>query len=550
MTRFALSLDPVFLLFLVLAFIPLIAEAEAEAEDCGGAGQTPCTIAAAEYIGAKPSRCPAGAFFDLIDGGSCWRCPEGHGRTLVSVKSDRACRRPPRTIHSKARRHGRGSGLFGTDCSSGQFWDPNGHCWSCPGGYGRTTASVTSARACSRRIAARHARAERVATLACPGDSFFDLVRGGSCWRCPAGFGRTLSPVTAGDACATAPLAGLGEAFGRCRAGHVNICGSCRKKGDCGGAGQRPCLIGERLPSCDEELKEEFRTNQCVALRPGETPFTGALSSLTAFYGDGIRALCQQQLGTLRLSPAGDVAIAGNCLADMMTGAGCTWLAGKLGAEYAEGLQILLDAPATAKALEAAVEEAYASDPGCSALTERLTAANRHDPGRGALGTDCPKGQFWDPEGHCWSCPDDLTRTLHPVTGPRACVDKPGNDLARHGCAVVVALGDLLGDSAQCSAEVLQDGVFMERELDWGQASQQLCLTAGEFMFAVYGLLAQPAASPEQRGDKLQGPLQRLKSAIRDSRLYQGAKKAADARDVALSSKELAERMAALPHCR
>ena len=45
--------------------------------DCGKDGQKACTVSKAAFVGQKPSGCPTGSFFDLIDGGTCWSCPEG-----------------------------------------------------------------------------------------------------------------------------------------------------------------------------------------------------------------------------------------------------------------------------------------------------------------------------------------------------------------------------------------------------------------------------------------------------------------------------------------
>jgi len=44
--------------------------------------------------------------------------------------------------------------------------------------------------------------------------------------------------------------------------------------------------------------------------------------------------------------------------------------------------------------------------------------------GKGILGTDCPRGYFWDPNGNCYKCPDGYNRTAHPVTSNKACSQK------------------------------------------------------------------------------------------------------------------------------
>jgi len=66
-------------------------------------------------------------------------------------------------------------------------------------------------------------------------------------------------------------------------------------KVSCGGHNQRPCLVVERIPSCDRGLREDFGTNRCVPLRPGETPFTAGLSSLTGEIAKGTQ-ICEDGL--------------------------------------------------------------------------------------------------------------------------------------------------------------------------------------------------------------------------------------------------------------
>ncbi|MBL8323430.1 MAG: hypothetical protein JNJ89_00575 [Rubrivivax sp.] len=232
--------------------------------ECGGEGQASCTIAKATLVSNKPGQCPGGAFFDPIDGGTCWRCPDGMARTVFHVKSGDACERPLHEAFAKATRHGRATGLLRTDCQRGQFWDPNGDCWSCPGGYRRTAHPVTAERACARTVPPQRAAAQFAASLACPQGSFFDLVDGGTCWKCPEGYGRGAAHVKAGDACAATVLAGVGRIFGSCDAGLVNAAGTCQRRGACGALGERPCLLVERVPSCNGGLAEDFVANRCV----------------------------------------------------------------------------------------------------------------------------------------------------------------------------------------------------------------------------------------------------------------------------------------------
>jgi hypothetical protein len=145
--------------------------------------------------------CNNGTIWDPIDGGTCWTCPDGYNRTTFSVKSDKACERPASERFAKAIRHGKGKGILGTDCDGGQFWDPNGYCYSCPSGYNRTAHPVTSAKACSQRVHAEYTTARKYADAKkCEDGSFFD-VGTNKCWTCPEGYRRTVFPVTGGKAC-------------------------------------------------------------------------------------------------------------------------------------------------------------------------------------------------------------------------------------------------------------------------------------------------------------------------------------------------------------
>jgi hypothetical protein len=236
----------------------------ANAPDCGKFGQPACSVSRAVLAGRKPAGCAAGSFFDPIDGGTCWSCPADFVRHVTHVKAGDACIRPPGVAHARATRHGKGRGLLGIDCLKGQFPDPNGFCFSCPQGYTRTASAVTAGDACVRPMGAAIARASFKKSLACAPGSFFDLVDGGTCWRCPSGYGRTLAHVKAPNACAVDLVAGAHKALGRCADGLVNVGGVCARKGECGALGQRPCQLTERLPSCNKGLAEDFLKHRCV----------------------------------------------------------------------------------------------------------------------------------------------------------------------------------------------------------------------------------------------------------------------------------------------
>lgn len=154
-----------------------------------------------EFASAKShgsGGCPAGAFLD-IGRGECWSCPKDYGRTvLFPVDHPRACERS--ALFKPAEKHARGTGLLKTDCPRGQFWDPNGYCYSCPSDYNRTADPVTSPRACARSTAPAFARATQGKKAGCPAGTFLDIGRG-DCWSCPANWYRTVNPVTGAKAC-------------------------------------------------------------------------------------------------------------------------------------------------------------------------------------------------------------------------------------------------------------------------------------------------------------------------------------------------------------
>jgi len=524
---------------------------DAAAAACGGEGQRACTIAAATLVGKKPARCPSGAFFDPIDGGTCWICPNRSKRTVFHVKSADACEFPAHEQFSGAARHGRGTGLLRTDCPRGQFWDPNGYCWSCPSGYGRTAHPVTHGRACARRVGVQRLRAQFAGSLACPQGSFFDLIDGGTCWQCPKGYSRTASHVKARDACAAALLGGLGTQFGACNPGNVNIGGVCSRAGNCGASGQRPCLIGERIPSCSPNLKENFKRNVCEPLKPGETPFLAGVASLSEFYGDTLRALCRQTLGGINVPSDTQLAIGANCSKNVLAGAACEWMVDQAGGNVASGVNTVLSTGPMAAQFKQEVDRAFVTRP-CVGFTEKVMPAKRFGRGTGALGTDCPRGQFWDPNGYCYTCPNGTTRTLNPVDSPAACVDKFGGELARSACSALRGIDRTAGQGARCAVEVMQSGVFLSQPLDFQSASREYCMATGEFAYAVVDLVAAAQKSPKKKEEQLNGALQKLIAAIKkdtaQARKYGGL--ALKTGGVAAEGRNVADRLNDLRECR
>lgn len=152
--------------------------------------------------GSPKLSCAKGAFFDPRKGGECWSCAKGTHRTIFPVNQSKACERRATRKYAKAKSHGKGTGVFKTDCKKGQFYDiGKKKCYSCPSGYKRSTSSVTSAKACFRVQKLAWYKAKYVGKALCPRGTFFDLIDKGSCWQCPKGYKRHITSVKSKDAC-------------------------------------------------------------------------------------------------------------------------------------------------------------------------------------------------------------------------------------------------------------------------------------------------------------------------------------------------------------
>lgn len=86
-------------------------------------------------------------FWDPIDGGSCWSCPSGYERTIFpAVTSPQACGRRMVDFKPATKVSGFGCKVHGNRA----FWDPiqGGSCWVCPDNTQRGIAPVNGAEAC------------------------------------------------------------------------------------------------------------------------------------------------------------------------------------------------------------------------------------------------------------------------------------------------------------------------------------------------------------------------------------------------------------------
>lgn len=313
------------------------------------------------------------------------------------------------------------------------------------------------------------------------------------------------------------------ERIPSCNAGLTEIRGSCLRLGECGASGQRPCEIGERVPSCNPNLKENFKQNICVGLRPGETPFLGGVSSLADYYGDSIKSVCKETLGNINLNDNTPIGIGAECSKMVFVGAGCEYLASALGADAAATVGGMADTPRQIADAErqfnifkTKVDQAYNTGE-CTQFAEKLSPATQY--GRSNQ-MQCPSGQFWDPNGNCYSCPAGYTRTLEAVTSHRACVDKPAGEIARSGCAVFKAATQEFARSAACAAEVLSSGAFMNQQVDFNTAGREFCMATGEFGYAITSIMI-PSKSPQQKSQQITSSLDKFIQTIK--RGYQKA---------------------------
>jgi hypothetical protein len=169
--------------------------------------------------GSLLKSCGKGKFAN-VGSTKCYTCPSGYRHNpAVKVNKTGVCYKPAYTKHVGASLE---RSLSGLKCSAG-FYDPidGGSCWTCPNGYKRSVSSVKSAKACVKSRPAKYLKADfkqkkrasvdAVATglkgIGCSRygkTAFFDLIDGGSCWSCPGSNPvRTLYPVDSAQACAS-----------------------------------------------------------------------------------------------------------------------------------------------------------------------------------------------------------------------------------------------------------------------------------------------------------------------------------------------------------
>ena len=212
------------------------------------------TYAEATKVGRAHAPDCAGGFPDIK--GECWVCPAGyrHDNILLPPTHDRVCKKEGGADRRKGDRVG--SSVIGI-CKSGWLSTHDGGCYTCPKGYSHDiTKFGNQTGVCYRDRPDSFSRASRKGGSLVCSSGFFDPIDGGSCWTCPASAPvRTASSVKSDKACQS-------------RA--------------CGAQGDRPCLITERIPSCDRGLIEDFVNNRCVPLNAKAAVCVATVAALEA----------------------------------------------------------------------------------------------------------------------------------------------------------------------------------------------------------------------------------------------------------------------------
>ena len=446
---------------------------DAQAAECGGLGQPACEATAATKHDA--SGCRDGEFHDVWSG-ACWTCPAGYQRSLSAITAANACFVPVGEGFNQTTRHDKATGILGTDCPAGQFWDAvDGHCYSCPEGYDRTAYHVHESRACSAVVPERHAEATRARDFPCPAGQFEDLLSPGDCYSCPPGATRTLQPIQSTNACRAEPcdegLMAYDERYcknGNCLVEYAKR--KCGKKGECGAHNQRPCYVWERLASCNEGHFENFVINRCVRLQPGENAVFKSLEKFGDEMGNTQDTCKRWFLAGSALhdrieltdAVASYVGLEGTsefafdkasaCTAEVFAGASCA------------AVTIPRNATASAQLVQA-INTAY-NEPPCSAPLEQIAKPAVLVKNGPMNSCDPNNEEFWDIRegGQCWKCPGGMQRSWTPVTSQDACYEGAASQpLLRMLCAVGHGMGSSnLVDSFGCITELLTKGDIAE----------------------------------------------------------------------------------------
>jgi hypothetical protein len=175
--------------------------------------------------------------------GACWKCPDGfkHDNIFLPPTDGKVCKDEGGRDSREGDKHKKATGI-GTDCPKGQWWSSHdGYCYSCPSGYNHDIAKFGNVKGvCWKDKSDKYSAADRMkGNVLCDQNAYPDPIDGGTCWTCPA----------------NAPTRNLTARIDSAKACVSAVCGK---------DGERPCLLTERIPSCNAGLVEDIINNKCV----------------------------------------------------------------------------------------------------------------------------------------------------------------------------------------------------------------------------------------------------------------------------------------------
>ncbi|WP_417793855.1 tectonin domain-containing protein [Terasakiella pusilla] len=170
---------------------------------CGGPGQSSCGKKPAIFKQAAKGNCPEGSTFD-IGNWACYTCPSGYERSAAPIDNYKACQK--KRPEPKLLGEFMPASKQGDICPEGSTFDGirGGECWKCPQGYGRTMAAIDQHNACQKDgMFGPIAPAKLIKKADCNPGEIQDGIggNGGSCWTCPEGTDRTVLPINGAAAC-------------------------------------------------------------------------------------------------------------------------------------------------------------------------------------------------------------------------------------------------------------------------------------------------------------------------------------------------------------
>jgi hypothetical protein len=307
--------------------------------------------------------------------------------------------------------------------------------------------------------------------------------------------------------------------------------GTCVKKGVCGKTFQRPCTLADRIPpSCDAGLSEDFSKKECVPTRAGHAAFFDGLKSLTDEVAKGSTACEAFFMQSTKAQKPGWFAEAGQ----VVLGAGATALT--CGRYLAIGF--ICAAPSQAKKVGAPVEiynniaDAYESQtcaPEVEAPRWRYRRAKLLGPSRGL---DCPydsnqavdprgnvsllfPGEQFDPPfydpigdptgksmvGSCWACPKFTFRSASRIQSEDACMRGDArHPQLRAMCAGFTTFSDRGVKPLQCMERLIRAVLFEEGQ---SESDPKVCTMAGALAFDQAVDVAIGKVDPKSSAKKL-----------------------------------------------